>query len=259
MKVVILCGGLGTRLSEETVVKPKPMVEVGGMPIVWHIMKHYYHYNHKEFLLALGYKGDYIKKYFLDYNIINSDLEIDLQSDKTTLNKSYAEKWKIILKDTGKHSMTGGRLLNLRPLLEDEDSFMLTYGDGVSDIDINSLLEFHNNHNKIATISAVRPPARFGTMVFNGDMVKEFEEKPQTGEGWINGGFFVFRKQIFNYLKDDQTILEREPLEKLALDNELMAYKHDGFWQAMDTLRDKINLEEAWESGTPEWKSWIDK
>jgi glucose-1-phosphate cytidylyltransferase len=155
--------------------------------------------------------------------------------------------------------MTGGRLLNLRPLLEDEDSFMLTYGDGVSDIDINSLLEFHNNHNKIATISAVRPPARFGTMVFNGDMVKEFEEKPQTGEGWIKGGFFVFRKQIFNDLKDDQTILEREPLEKLALDNELMAYKHDGFWQAMDTLRDKINLEEAWESGTPEWKSWIDK
>ena len=259
MKIVILCGGLGTRLSEETVIKPKPMVEIGGMPILWHIMKHYYQYGHKDFVLALGYKGDYIKKYFLDYNAIKSDLEIDLKSDKTTVKKSYAENWKIMLNETGKNSMTGGRLLRLKDSLKDEDSFMLTYGDGVSDINIDKLLEFHNQHNKIATISAVRPPARFGTMKFDGDRVSEFQEKPQAGEGWINGGFFVFRKGIFNYLDDDLTILERDPLEKLASNKELMAFKHEGFWQPMDTLRDKLSLEDAWESNSALWKTWKDE
>ncbi len=256
MKIVILCGGLGTRLSEETVVKPKPMVEVGGMPILWHIMKHYYHHGHNEFFLALGYKGDYIKKYFMDYKTIKSDIEIDLKSNKNTLKSSSAEDWKILLKETGSQSMTGGRLLRLKDALIDEESFMLTYGDGVSDIDISKLIEFHSSHNKIATISAVRPPARFGTMIFEEDMVSEFKEKPQAGEGWINGGFFVFRKEIFSYLKDDTTILEREPLESLASDGELMAYKHDGFWQPMDTLRDKLSLEESWESNSAKWKTW---
>tara|TARA_B100001142_G_scaffold141577_1_gene142801 strand:+ start:2043 stop:2822 length:780 start_codon:yes stop_codon:yes gene_type:complete len=258
LKTVILCGGLGTRLSEETVIKPKPMVEIGGMPILWHIMKHYHHHGHGEFLLALGYKGDYIKKYFMDYKTIRSDIEIDLQSNKNTLMSSSAEDWKILLKETGSHSMTGGRLLRLRSALVNEESFMLTYGDGVSDLDISELIDFHNSHNKIATISAVRPPARFGTMVFEGSMVSEFKEKPQAGEGWINGGFFVFRKEIFDYLNDDSTILEREPLESLAENSELAAYRHEGFWQPMDTLRDKLSLEESWESGTAKWKTWND-
>lgn len=254
MKVILLAGGLGTRLSEETTVKPKPMVEIGGRPILWHIMNMYGHYGYNEFIVALGYKGEIIKEYFLDYYHHHSDLTVDLKSGQVTTANCDAKDWLVHLIDTGINSMTGGRLYRLRNRLKNK-TFMLTYGDGVSDVDIRKLVEFHKSHGKIATVTAVRPTARFGGMRFEGNSVKEFKEKPQTGEGWINGGFFVFEPGIFDYVSSEQDVLEGPPLENLARDGQLMAYKHEGFWQCMDTIRDKNHLEELWGKTAP-WKVW---
>lgn len=254
MKTVILCGGLGTRLSEETHLKPKPMVEIGGKPILWHIMKIYEKHNCNEFLLTLGYKGEVIKDYFMNYHAWQSDLEVDLLSGSVQYKKATAENWKVSMIDTGAGTMTGGRLLRLKDMLKDSGTFMLTYGDGVSNVDVTSLLAFHKNHGKIATVTAVRPPVRFGNLLIEEDKVAKFQEKPQGGEGWINGGFFVFEAKIFDYLENDMTFLEREPLENLAKDQQLMAFRHEGYWQCMDTLRDKSALEELWESGKAPWK-----
>lgn len=257
MKVVILCGGFGTRLSEETIVKPKPMVEIGDKPILWHIMNIYSAYGFNEFVLALGYKGEVIKEYFLNYYYHQSDLTIDLKSGKVRATNSVNKDWLVNLVDTGQNTMTGGRLYRLRDKLKD-GTFMLTYGDGVGNVDLRKLLEFHRRYGKIATFTAVRPPARFGGISFDGDRVAAFQEKPQTGEGWINGGFFVFEPKIFEYIKGDDTVLEREPLENLAKDGQLMGYKHEGFWQCMDTLRDKQLLEKFWNSSNAPWKVWND-
>jgi len=255
MKVVILAGGLGTRLSEETIVKPKPMVEAGGKPILWHIMNIYAFYGCKEFIIALGYKGEVIKEYFLNYYYHQSDLTIDLKTGGISTTNSSLKDWIVHLVDTGLNSMTGGRLYRLRSILKRE-AFMLTYGDGVGNVNIDNLIAFHKAHGKIATITAVKPSARFGGMSFDGDRVVEFKEKPQTEEGWINGGFFVFEPEIFEYISGDDAILEKDPLENLAKDSQLMAYKHEGFWQCMDTLRDKQLLDKLWESGKAPWKMW---
>jgi len=254
MKVVILAGGLGTRLSEETVVKPKPMIEIGGKPIVWHIMNIYAHYGFNEFIVGLGYKGEIIKEYFLNYYHHQSDLTIQLKTGAVKANNK-GEDWTVHLVDTGLNSMTGGRLARIKDMLKDQ-TFMLTYGDGVADIDIKKLLEFHKSHGKIATVCAVRPVARFGGMSFDDNKVIEFKEKPQTGEGWINGGFFVFEPKFLDYLNGDETVLEGEPLENLAKDGQLMAYKHPGFWQCMDTARDRQLLEKLWEDDKSPWKVW---
>jgi len=255
MKVVILAGGLGTRLSEETVVKPKPMAEIGGKPLLWHIMNIYGAYGFNEFAVALGYKGEIIKEYFLNYYNLQSDLTVSLKTGEVIASKNCYRDWTVHLIDTGLNTMTGGRLYRLKDKLKDE-AFMVTYGDGVSDVDIKRLIEFHKSHGKIATVTAVKPSARFGGMKFNGDRVVEFTEKPQTGEGWINGGFFVFEPKVFDYLHGDDAILEGEPLENLAKDGQLMAYKHDGFWQCMDTLRDKQLLENLWANAKAPWKVW---
>ena len=249
MKTVILCGGLGTRLSEETQLKPKPMVEIGGMPILWNIMKTYEKFGFNEFILALGYKGFYIKDYFINYNIRNSDLEIDIKTgDIKHIQKN--ENWKISLIDTGKNTMTGGRLLRLKDKLK--GTFFLTYGDGVCDIDLKKLLKFHKSHGKIATVTSVRPPARFGGMKIEDNCVLEFKEKPQIGEG-SNGGYFVFEPEIFEYLENDNTILEKTPLENLASNNQLMAFQHNGFWHCMDTIRDRDSLNEFIYNGYTPW------
>jgi glucose-1-phosphate cytidylyltransferase len=257
MKVVILAGGFGTRLAEETDRIPKPMVEIGGRPILWHIMKHYAHYGFKEFFIALGYKGEVIKRYFLDYYLINSNLTINLSNGDVQVHNKQGEDWIVHLVDTGLHTLTGGRVKRLEPWLKDE-TFMVTYGDGVSDIDLQDLLRFHRSHGKLATVTAVRPPARFGGLIFDGDLVAEFTEKPQIGEGWINGGFMVFEPGVFDYLEGDHTSLEADALERLAADRQLVAYRHDGFWQCMDTLRDVRLLESLWQSGKPPWKVWDD-
>jgi len=253
MKTVILCGGLGTRLAEETGVRPKPMVKIGDKPILWHIMKIYEKYNHNDFILALGYLGDFIKEYFLNYHNLSSDFEINLRDGKVKSQTPNSENWNIKLKDTGLLTLTGGRLLRLKNELKDEKTFMLTYGDGLSDINIEALLKFHKAHGKIATVSAVHPTARFGGLDIKNNQVIKFKEKPQSGEGFINGGFFVFENKIFDYLENDKTILEKEPLEKLSLDNELMAYTHNGFWQCMDTIREKQILNDLLDKGNPPW------
>ena len=254
-KVVLLAGGLGTRLAEETELKPKPMVEIGGQPILWHIMQHYARQGFKEFFVALGYRGDVVKRYFRDYHSLNGSITIDLGTGEWTRRESACEDWVVHLHETGLHTMTGGRLKRLEPHLTDS-TFMLTYGDGLSDIDLDQLLRFHRSHGKIATVTAVRPPARFGGLVFDGDLVVEFTEKPQIGEGWINGGFMVFEPAIFRYLdRGDQTVLEADALERLAADGELAAYRHETFWQCMDTLRDKLHLESLWASGAPPWRT----
>ncbi len=253
MRTVILCGGLGTRLSEETQVKPKPMVEIGGRPILWHIMKIYERHGLNDFVLALGYKGDTIKDHFLNYHARQSDLTVDLKSGQVDYSNPTAENWKVLLVDTGAATMTGGRLLRLKPYLHAGGTFMLTYGDGVSDVDITALLAFHRAHGRLATVTAVRPSARFGGMHIDDGQVCDFKEKPQSGEGWINGGFFVFEPAVFNYLKDDSTILEQSPLETLAKDGQLMAHEHPGYWQCMDTIRDRDALQTAWESGRAPW------
>lgn len=253
MKVVILCGGLGTRLAEETSIKPKPMVEIGGRPILWHIMKIYEKHNFTDFVLALGYKGEYIKDYFLNYHSRQSDLYIDLRSGNVNFSNPNSEEWSVSLINTGEKTLTGGRLLRLQKFLKDENTFMLTYGDGVSNIDITELLKFHKSHGKIATISAVKPSARFGGLKIEDGKVTNFKEKPQSGEGYINGGFFVFNKEIFNFIKDDNEMLEHDPLEKLVELNELMSYQHEGYWQCMDTIRDKESLQALWDTGNAYW------
>ncbi|SRR5579884_1050483 len=255
MRVVILAGGLGTRLSEETEIKPKPMVEIGGRPILWHIMKHYAHYDFKEFFIALGYRGEVIKRYFLDYYSLNGSMMIDLARGRVEMYNKECEDWIIHLMETGRETQTGGRVKRLEPWLK-EGTFMVTYGDGVSDIDLRELLRFHRSHNRIGTVTAVRPPARFGGIIFDGNLVAHFTEKPQVGEGWINGGFMVFEPGVFNYLEGDSSTLEIDALERLAADRQLGAYRHDSFWQCMDTLRDKRLLENLWQSGKPPWKLW---
>ncbi len=253
MKTVILCGGLGTRLSEETQIKPKPMVEIGGRPILWHIMKIYERHGFNDFMLALGYKGELIKDYFLNYHARLSDLTVHLKNGKVDYSNPTAEDWHVSLVDTGASTMTGGRLLRLRPHLQPHGTFMLTYGDGVSDVDLAALLAFHRAHGKLATVTAVRPSARFGGMRIGDGRVKDFKEKPQSGEGWINGGFFVFEPSVFDYLSNDATVLEQEPLESLVRDGQLMAYEHPGYWQCMDTIRDRDALQAAWEGGNAPW------
>lgn len=254
MKVVILCGGMGTRISEETQIRPKPMVEIGGVPILWHIMKIYGDYGIKDFILGLGYKGEMIKQYFINHHALASDVTVYLKNGKIDYANPAVEDWKVAMVDTGRSSMTGGRLRRLEKLIKPYGTFFLTYGDGLSDINITSLLAFHREHKKMATVMAVRPAARFGNLVLDGNRVTEFKEKPQTGEGWINGGFFIFESAIFDYLENDLTVLEEGPLERLASENQLMAYKHDGFWQCMDTLRDRNMLEALWSSEKAPWK-----
>lgn len=253
MEVVILCGGLGTRLSEKTQIRPKPMVEIGNRPMVWHIMKIYERFGISDFTLALGYKGEFIKDYFLNYHARSSNLQLNLRSGEVNYSETKIENWSLSLIDTGAKSLTGGRLLRLKDHLRSKGTFMLTYGDGLSDIDINSLLEFHRSHNKIATVSAVHPIARFGCLKIDNGKVFSFQEKSQIDVGLINGGFFVFEQEIFDYLEDDQTILETTPLEKLVQEGELMAYEHEGFWHCMDTLRDLNKLQEMWDSGQAPW------
>jgi glucose-1-phosphate cytidylyltransferase len=255
MKVVILAGGLGTRLSEETEVRPKPMVEIGGRPIIWHIMKHYAHYGFDEFVVALGHKGEALKRYFLDYATINSSFTVHLGSGDTLRRQACREDWTVHLIDTGAQTMTGGRLKRLAPLFAGE-TFMMTYGDGVCSVDLTRLLAFHRGHRRLATVTAVRPPARFGGLAFDGDQVIEFMEKPQIGEGWINGGFFVLQPEVLEYIAGDDTPWESEPLERLASERQLMAYRHGEFWQCMDTLRDLRYLESLWASGKAPWKVW---
>jgi len=255
MKVAILAGGMGTRLAEETEVKPKPMVEIGGRPILWHIMRHYAHYGFQHFIVALGYKGEIIKKYMVDYFALNSDLSVDLGTGTVKTRNGDCPKWHVDLIDTGFRTMTGGRIKRLQPAIGAE-RFMLTWGDGVSDVNLHELMAFHRRHGRLATVTAVRPPARYGHFVFDGDQVVEFTEKPQAAEGWINGAFFVLEPEIFDYIEGDDTQWEREPLERLAREGKLMAYKHTSFWQCMDTLRDKYVLERLWQGGAPPWKVW---
>jgi len=255
MKVAILAGGVGTRLAEETVVKPKPMVEIGGRPILWHIMMHYAKYGYNDFVIALGYKGEYIKQYMRDYASLHGSMRVNLKSGKVTQHDEVELDWNVDLIDTGIDTLTGGRIKRLKPYLNNE-RFMLTWGDGVATVDLQKLLAFHKSHGKLATVTAVRPTARFGHLVFEGDMVREFSEKPQTAEGWINGAFFVLEPQVLDYIEGDATQFEHAPMESLARDGQLMAYKHDGFWQCMDTLRDKKLLEDLWQAGKAPWKSW---
>ena len=253
--VVILCGGLGTRLREETEVRPKPMVEIGGRPILWHIMKHYAHYGLREFILALGYKGELVKRYFLDHYLLTSNLSVELASGKTTVHEQGREDWIVHLVDTGMETQTGGRIKRLAPFIGNR-TFMMTYGDGVSNIDLGRLLAFHRSHARLATMTAVRPPARFGGLSFNGDLVCHFVEKPQLGEGWINGGFFILEPRVMAYIEGDDTYFERQPLERLAQDEQLVAHRHEGFWQCMDTVRDVQFLEQLWQGGNAPWSVW---
>lgn len=253
MKIVILCGGLGTRLAEETQVKPKPMVEIGGRPILWHVMKIYERHGFNDFALALGYKGEMIKDYFINYHARSSDLTVSLKDGRVDYSNPTAEDWQVSLIDTGANTMTGGRLLRLKQHLQPHGTFMMTYGDGVSDVDIKSLLAFHCSHGKIATVTAVRPSARFGGMSISNREVLDFKEKPQSGEGWINGGFFVFEPSVFDYLKDDTTVFEQSPLESLSTERQLMAYEHSGYWQCMDTVRDRDALQLLWNKSNAPW------
>jgi glucose-1-phosphate cytidylyltransferase len=256
-KVVILAGGRGTRLAEETSTRPKPMVEIGGKPMIWHIMSIYAAHGFNEFFVACGYKGEYIKEYFRNAYIHSADFIIDLKDGAVSVMNGSPIDWKIGLIDTGLDTMTGGRIRRLEPWLGGE-TFMATYGDGLGSVDIRALMDFHRSHGKLATVTAVRPPARFGGLVLEEgrDAVGTFSEKPQTGEGWINGGFFVFEPRVLDYLVGDDSVLEREPLERLAEDGELMAFRHEGFWQPMDTLREKELLESLWATGNAPWKTW---
>jgi glucose-1-phosphate cytidylyltransferase len=257
MKVAILAGGVGTRLVEETEVKPKPMVAIGGRPILWHIMMHYSAYGHREFVIALGYKGEVIKRYMVDYCALNGDLTVNLETGQVTnrVNGIHKQNWIVELVDTGQDTQTGGRIKKLAPYIGNE-TFFLTWGDGVSDINLDKLLEFHRSHGKLVTVTAVRPTARFGRLDLDGDRVVRFSEKPQIAEGWINGAFFVVEPEAFEYIDGDMTAWERDPLENLARDGQLMAYCHTSFWQCMDTLRDKRLLESLWDGGKAPWKTW---
>lgn len=255
MKVVILAGGMGTRLAEETDVRPKPMVEIGGHPLLWHIMNIYAAASFTDFVIALGYKGDFVKGYFLNFYPHNNDLTIHLGSGKVTYHHNKAPDWTVTLVDTGLHTQTGGRIRRLKPWLGSQ-TFMMTYGDGVGSVDLAALLAFHRSHGKLATVTAVRPPSRFGSLTFEGDRAVEFTEKPQAEGGWINGGFFVLEPGVFDLIAADSTVWEAEPLQRLAKEGQLMAYRHEGFWQPMDTIREKRLLQELWDSGRAPWKVW---
>ncbi|MCX7009933.1 MAG: glucose-1-phosphate cytidylyltransferase [Kiritimatiellaeota bacterium] len=257
MKAVILCGGLGTRLSEETALKPKPMVEIGGQPVLWHILKIFAAQGFREFVLALGYKGDVIKDYFIHYLHRTSNLTVHMKAGTIEVREGASDDWVVHLLDTGLNTQTGGRIKRAAHFIGREP-FMLTYGDGVANIDLSHLLAFHKAQGALGTVTAVRPPARFGSMVFDGDRIARFEEKPQTGEGWINGGFFVLQPEVTDYIMDDACFWEREPMEQLATQGQLAAYKHNGFWQCMDTLRDVRLLETLWQEGHAPWKIWKD-
>jgi glucose-1-phosphate cytidylyltransferase len=254
MKAVILAGGMGTRLSEETQLRPKPMIEIGGMPILWHIMKTYGSHGINDFVICLGYKGYMIKEYFANYFLHTSDVTIDIQKNDIEVHQVNAEPWKITLVDTGEQTMTGGRVKKIQKYVD--DTFCLTYGDGLIDLDIRKLVEFHKSKKLIGTITAVQPSGRFGSLVIDEFKVKRFQEKPKGDLNWINGGFFVFEKEIFDYIENEQTVLEKEPLENLAKDNQLNAFKHEGFWYAMDTLREKNHLEKLWSEHKAPWKVW---
>jgi glucose-1-phosphate cytidylyltransferase len=255
LRTIILAGGYGTRLAEETEVRPKPMVEIGGRPILWHIMKTYAHYGFNDFSIALGYKGEMIKRFFLDYRLLTSSLSVSFSDEKVSWHNGSDENWNVDLIDTGADTMTGGRLKRMLPNNEKE-TVMMTYGDGVANINVRELVDFHRSHGKIATVTAVRPPARFGSLIFDGDQVTGFTEKPQLGEGWINGGYFVFEPTVAEYIKDDETYLEREPMERLARDGRLVAFKHSDFWQPMDTMRDLQSLRQRWDAKDAPWKVW---
>jgi len=252
LKVVILAGGMGTRLAEETVIRPKPMVEIGEKPILWHLMNIYSSYGFNDFIIALGFKSEVIKEYFLKFHALNGNLTVDIANGKVNVHSSGKLNWHVDLIETGRETQTGGRVKRLQSLIGNE-TFMVTYADGLAQIDINALMAFHRSHGKIATITAVPPPSRFGKLDFDGDMILNFSEKPLQNEGWINGGFFVFEPEVFDYIKGDETVLEREPMEKLAKDRELMAFKHTGFWQMMDTLQEKQLLEKLWKAGNAPW------
>jgi glucose-1-phosphate cytidylyltransferase len=256
MKAVILAGGLGTRLSEETSIRPKPMVEIGGKPILWHIMNIYAAHGVQEFFIAAGYKAEVIKEYFLNFYAINNDVTIDLINGKTIIHDGNQPKWKIHIIDTGLHTQTGGRLKKLKRFLAAGEDFMFTYGDGVADIDVTALLDFHKSHGKLATVTTVRSPSRFGRIGFEGDLITDFYEKPENAEGWINGGYFVLSPKVIEYIEGDDTIWERNPVERLAKDGQLVGYRHYGFWSCMDTLKEKNTLEEAWSSEKAPWKIW---
>jgi glucose-1-phosphate cytidylyltransferase len=255
MKVGLLAGGLGSRLSEETILKPKPMVEIGGRPILWHIMQGYAASGFREFVLALGYKAEVIKEYFLNYRLHNASFTVRLQSGDVTTHAEAAHDWTVHLLDTGLATQTGGRVREIARFVGRE-TFLLTYGDGVCDLDIRRLVEFHRSHGKLATVTAVRPPARFGSLQFDGDTVVDFHEKPQASEGWINGGFFVLEPKVADYIDGPDSIWEREPMERLAAEGQLVACRHDGFWQCMDTVRDLRLLENLWAQGEAPWKRW---
>jgi glucose-1-phosphate cytidylyltransferase len=256
MKVVILAGGLGTRISEETTLKPKPMIEVGGQPLLWHIMKYYSHYGFNEFVICLGYKGYVIKEYFANYFLHNSDVTFDLRRDTVEIHLAKAEPWRVTLVDTGTSSMTGGRIKRIAPYVGDK-TFLLTYGDGVSNVNLQDLVDFHYSQGKLATVTAIQPSGRFGALEFEDNVsVSSFLEKPPGDGGWINGGFFVLEPKVFDYIVGDESVFEQEPLKHLARDGQLVAYRHRGFWQSMDTLRDKHLLESLWSSGVPQWKVW---
>lgn len=258
VKVALLAGGLGTRLSEETELRPKPMVQIGEYPILWHIMKYFSCFHFNDFYVATGYREEIIKDYFCNYHKTNGSMMVDLATGKTVNYSRPPENWRVHMIATGLKTQTGGRIKRLQDYLYGEEPFVVTYGDGVADVDLHALLAFHESHGKIATVTAVRPPARYGAINFDGDRVESFSEKPQTGEGWINGGFLVFNAEVFDYLANDEDSLEREGLERIAADGQLMAFRHDGFWQCMDTLRDKCYLESLWKSDGAPWKIWND-
>lgn len=256
MKAVILAGGLGTRLSEETVLRPKPMVEIGGMPILWHIMKYYSNFGINDFIICCGYKGYMIKEYFINYFMHISDINIDLSNNNVSIQKNTSENWKISLVDTGDLTMTGGRLLRVKDYLRNEENFCFTYGDGLSNVDIGKLINFHCENRKYATVTAVMPPGRYGALDIFDKTVNGIHEKPKGDGGFINGGYFVLNKEIFNYIENDSTVWEESPMQKLIQDNHLMAFKHEGFWQPMDTIREKNLLDELWCQGKAPWKMW---
>jgi glucose-1-phosphate cytidylyltransferase len=257
MKAVILAGGHGTRLSEETLTRPKPMVEIGGKPILWHIMKIYSFYGINDFIICLGYKGYMIKEYFANYFLHMSDVTFDMQANNMHVHEMRAEPWKVTLVDTGDDSMTGGRLARVRKYIENDELFLFTYGDGVGDINISAAINFHRNHGRLATLTATYPPGRFGALNINDNRVSSFTEKPKGDGALINGGFFVLSPKVLNLIPHDETVWEKEPLTKLASEDSLMAYEHHGFWQPMDTLRDRQYLEELWLSGAAPWKKWV--